>query len=82
MNGKTMLILSVGTFVYFGFLFLNAYWFKVNFIWLSVGQEWMTLPLMGLQLVLLFLAVKSFMKEGFSIRSYAVWSTGILLLSI
>lgn len=62
----------------FGFLLLNAEYFRFQAIALGVIQELFTIPVIVGQFVLLYFAWKKFKLSGYSLRTYAFASTIIV----
>lgn len=80
-NAKPLFWISFAVVSYFGFVYLNRYYFKIDFVLLGVFQEMMLFPLMALQLVLLFLAIKNLITVQFSLKAYSFLTVCILLTS-
>ncbi len=62
-TNKKVLIAAIIITIYFTFLFLNTYIFKSKVVLIGVFQELLTLPMLFLQFVVLFLAIKKLVKN-------------------
>ena len=70
------------TVTYFGLIFLNGTFFKIENVLLGVIQELTTLPAILLQFSLLLFAIFRFAKGGFKILSYSFFTSFILITSL
>jgi len=68
---KIIFLLSIISLLYFGFLLLNAKYFRIQAIALSVIQELFTIPVIVGQFVLLYFAWRKFKLSGYSLSTYA-----------
>lgn len=80
-NAKPLFWISLAVVCYFGFVYLNHYFFKIDFVLLGVIQEMMLFPLMALQLVLLLLAIKNLITAQFPFKTYSFLTVCVLLTS-
>ena len=80
-TNKNLLLATLISGLYFIFIYLNAAVFKFNFVLIGVFQELLTIPLLLLQLLLLFVAIKFSVRDGFSLKKNSLYSLLILLLS-
>jgi hypothetical protein len=62
-TNKKVLIAGIIVTIYFSLLFLNAYVFKSKVVLIGVFQELLTIPMLLLQFVVLFFAVKKIVKN-------------------
>lgn len=65
------LLLSILSLLYFGFLLLNAEYFRFRSIALGVIRELFTIPFVVGQFILLYFAWKKFKLVGYSIKTYS-----------
>ena len=70
-NERIIFLLSILSLVYFGFLLLNAEYFRFESIALGVIRELFTIPVIVGQFILLYFAWKKFKLRGYSIMTYA-----------
>lgn len=68
---KIIFLLSIISLLYFGFLLLNAKYFRFQAIALGVLQELFTIPVIVGQIVLLYFAWRKFKLSGYSLSAYA-----------
>lgn len=80
-NDKSLFWVSAAVVSYFGFIYLNHYYFHIDLVLLGVFQEMLLIPLMALQLVLLFFSIKNLVFAKFSLRTYSFPTVCILLIS-
>jgi len=80
-NDKSLFWVSFAITSYFSFIYLNHYYFHINIVLLGVFQEMLLIPLMVLQLVLLYLSVTNFITAKFSLKTYSFPTVCILLIS-
>ena len=80
-SDKNLFFASLTIVAFFGFIYLNSYYFKSDFVLIGVFQEMLTLPLMVLQVALLILASMKFSSSKYSFKNYTIWSLGLLLTS-
>ncbi len=80
-NAKTFFYLACAATAYFGFLLLNAYVTRFEYVLLGVFQELLTIPFMILQLFLLVMTINNWRKEGFQLQGYSFLAVIILILS-
>jgi len=78
-NEKTIFLLSILSLLYFGFLLLNAEYFKFESIALGIVGELLTIPVIIGQFILLYFAWKKFKLRGYSIKTYAFASMIIVI---
>ena len=77
-TNKNILITAIIVVVYFTILFFNAYVFKSDVVLIGVFQEMLTMPMLVLQFVVLFLAVKK-MIEIKTLYNLQLLSASILI---
>jgi hypothetical protein len=80
-NSKSLFWVSAAVVFYFGFVYLNHYYFHIDLVLLGVFQELLLFPLMALQLVLLFFSLKNLIAAQFSLKTYSFPTVCILLIS-
>ncbi|HTO16343.1 MAG TPA: hypothetical protein VLZ83_11260 [Edaphocola sp.] len=80
-SNKNLFYFSLGIAGYFLLLFVNAYIIKSDFILIGVFQELLTIPMLIIQLFLLFISIKHCIKDEFRIKEYSFWAFSILLVS-
>lgn len=80
-NDKSLFWVSAAVVSYFGFIYLNHYYFHIDLVLLGVFQELLLFPLMALQLVLLFFSLKNLIAAKFSLKTYSFPTVCILLIS-
>lgn len=80
-DAKPLFWVSLAVVSYFGFLYLNHSYFKIDVVLLGVFQEMMLFPLMALQLVLLFFAFQNLVTAKFSLKNYSFPTACLLLVS-
>ncbi|AEI49906.1 hypothetical protein [Runella slithyformis] len=81
LNEKPLFWVSAAIVSYFGFVYLNHYFFRLNVVLLDVFQEILLFPLMALQLVLLFFSLQHLIAAKFSFKSYSFPTFCMLLIS-
>lgn len=81
MNDKSLFWISAAVVAYFGFVYLNHYYFNIDVVLLGVFQEMLLFPLMALQWVLLFFSVKNLIAAKFSLKTYSFPTVCLLLIS-
>jgi hypothetical protein len=81
LNDKYLFLASLMIALFFTFLYLNNYYFKLDFVLIGVFQELLTFPTMFFQVILLVIACMNFISNKYSLKSYSIWSVGILLTS-
>jgi len=67
--------------VYFTFIYLNSTIFKFDFVLIGVFQELLTIPFLLLEFLLLFVAIKFSIRDGFSLKKRSLYLLLVLLLS-
>ena len=80
-DAKPLFWVSLAVVFYFGFVYLNHSYFKIDFVLLGVFQEMMLFPLMVLQLVLLFFSLQNLFSTQFSFKTYSFPTVCLLLTS-
>jgi hypothetical protein len=80
-NDKNLFLVSLMIALFFTFLYLNHYYFKIDFVLIGVFQELLTLPTMVFQVVLLVIATMNFVSNKYALKPYSILSMGILLTS-
>lgn len=80
-NDKPLFWVSLAIVSYFGFVYLNHTYFKIDFVLLGVFQEMMLFPLMALQLVLLLFSIKNLIAANFPLKTYSFLTVCVLLTS-
>ncbi len=79
-TNRNLFFLSTAIVLYFLFLYFNASMLHLDFIWMGVMQELLTLPLLMFQVFLFVLAFRQTWNEKFSLDNYAFWA--LLLLTV
>ena len=78
MKSKTVMIASIFLSLYFLFLVLNTTIFKLDYIWIGVIQNIITIPALLALIGLGIVSVIFFKKENFKLFSYSFASIVIL----
>lgn len=79
-TNKKLFILSVVLVLYFLFLYLNMYVFHLEYTFIGIIQEVVTLPLLAILLLFLGLSLRRTISERFSLVTYAFWSFLLLMV--
>lgn len=79
---KLIFLAAFITVLYFLFLYLNSNYFKIDFILLGILQEFVTLPMMLLQFVLLFFSTASLFCNTVKNKSYPLLTITLLVLAL
>ncbi len=82
LNDKILFLASLVIVSFFGFIYLDTYYFKIDFVLIGVFREMLTFPLMLLQVVILVLAFKNLISTKYSFKNYSIWTVGLLLSSL
>ncbi len=82
MTTKKILLAIIISGLYFMLLFLNYHFFKLDFVLIGFFQELLTIPMLLLQFVLLFYAVKFAIRDKFSFKKSSVYLLLFLLIVI
>lgn len=78
MKSKTVMIASIFLSLYFLFLVLNTTIFKLDYVWIGVIQNIITIPALLSLIGLGIVSVIFFKKENFKLFSYSFASIVIL----
>lgn len=79
-TNKNILIAAIMVALYFAILFSNTYIFKSDAVLIGVFQEVLTIPMLILQFVVLFLAVKK-MIESKTLHDLRLLCASMLMLA-
>ena len=77
-DNKQLLILSIAVSLYFAFLFLNAYVFKFDNVFIGVVQELVTIPMLLALLFLFLFSIVRLYEDNFSVNKRSFWAFIIL----
>ncbi len=78
----SILSLSVISSLFFVFLFLNSYYFKIDFVLVGVFQELLTIPFLLLQPISAILLILKILKKKQKSSVIRYVSLAILVISI
>ncbi|WP_428655082.1 hypothetical protein [Runella sp.] len=81
-TNKKLFVFSLALVMYFLFLYLNADAFHLEYTFIGVIQEVLTLPLLVMLLLLLGLSLKRTISERFSFINYSFWSLLLLMVCV
>ena len=82
LTNRKLFYASVFISCYFILLTLNQYFVRLKYVIIGVVQELLTIPLLILQLVLLFIAIKRWATEdSFSVIKLPFWAALVLLIN-
>ena len=82
LTNRKLFYASVFISCYFILLTLNEYLMESEHVMVGVVRELFTIPLLILQLVLLFIAIKRWVTEdSFSVRKLPFWAALFLLIN-
>ena len=82
LDNRKLFYAGVFILCYFILLTLNEYLVRSEYVIVGVVRELFTIPLLILQLVLLFIAIKRWAtKENFSVRKLPFWTALVLLIN-
>ncbi len=80
-SSKNLFFFSLGIAEYFMFLCLNTYLIKSEHLLVGIMQETCTIPMLVIQLFLLFLSLNYCIKDKFRIMKYSFWAFLISIIS-
>ncbi len=81
MKTKQLFYLSLIIIVYFVILITNAYIIKCENTLVRVIQEYLTLPILLSQLVILGVSIKFVMEDKFKVKTYSFWTFVLMFIS-
>ncbi|MBD2755267.1 hypothetical protein [Spirosoma validum] len=79
MKVKVLFLASLSTGLFFLLFFLNAYIFRIDHVLINFIQEIATLPMLLIQLVLLYFTVRKILTQSSAGSAYVTGSLLILL---